>query len=62
MNCPYNNALTSHPHPYPLPSRERGIGESIGGTLSFLPPPPRKRLIGQNYLSMTISQNDNTFP
>jgi len=30
--------LTSHPHPSPLPSRERRIGESIGGTLFFFPP------------------------
>jgi len=33
---PRGNALTSHPHPYPLPSRERGIWESIGGELSLL--------------------------
>jgi len=35
---PRGNALTSHPHPRPLPSRERGIGESIRGTLSFFLP------------------------
>jgi len=59
-----------HPHPNPLPSRERGIGESIRGGLSlFLPPPFRgrievgagrgKRVSFRYVLCVAISQNVN---